>query len=201
MFIVTLASLFTSCRRHNEEDPWVPHLKHLNNRLKGEWELYKITVDGVDSSTWLSLDSTNIIRFLKFTPDKKESIISGTGLVQIKCYKEQAYIQEFKALITNTKRDTSYVIIEKLGYTFCEGSSDCNQFNLVILKSRVVGLSYQAYEYRPKNSLTINDYYYMPITFNQIKMATSKDLILSKNIRIGGLSAKIEYLFYYKKLK
>lgn len=197
IFILFLTSIIiNSCKRHNPEDPYYPHFKHLNSRLKGEWELVKIVIDGNDSSVYLKIDTVPIISYFKFEPKSKYTSHSGNGFLYIKTKNMKEYPERVGTFRiddghTGTKNDTVYALT-KLAYSFYEGKIENNYFGFGSSgEEEITSTSNLAPVFKPISYKIFNNFYFLDRrgSFNEYKImkATNKRLILENKFEFTNI--------------
>lgn len=204
-FIFLSLLLLFSCKKHNPEDPWYPHFKHLNERLEGEWELVKLYINGEDSSAYLDIDTMSIARFFKFEPTENISAVQGKGILYIKTKNMEDYPDQIGACSSNwaTDTDSSQKSLTKLSYLFREGQKSGSNFFKLYYTETEETLSFPSgtVSFKPVNGIFdgFNNFYYRPFYSHSIRKATKKNFIIEGSTYKGSLVKRYRYEF--KKIK
>ena len=207
-FLLLLVILW-SCGKHNPEDPWYPHFKHMNKRLEGEWELVKLYIDGEDSSVYLDIDTMPIARFFKFEPTKEINEVEGEGILYLKSKNMENYPEKVGACPSDwvTVDDSSKKAIVKLTYKFREGSkkgSSYFKYGFTDIEE-ISAFTPETAVFKPLKftNIIFNNFYYRPFYSHSIARATKHDFIIQSNFYYNpfDIYSSKKYRYEFKKIK
>jgi hypothetical protein len=218
--LVCIGLLIVSCKKHNPEDPFLPHFKHLNERLDGEWELVSLHINEQVLSTFskddvyenysylLDIDTVNIAKFFKFVPLENGNKVQGSGNLYIKSKSMKEYPDKI-GISQNMLHDITdtNIATAKLKYSFLEGATDKDYLKFdVTMVEGLDNLPIDIPTFKPIDGYFVFNNFFLRYFFDfKIKKATSKELILYRSIALNPELAEHatyrRYRLIFKKIK
>jgi hypothetical protein len=220
IFYFCIITILLSCKKHNPEDPFLPHFNHLNDRLEGEWELVALHINEQVYSTFskddvyenysylLDIDTVNIAKFFKFVPTENGNKVEGKGELYIKSKNMVDYPTKvgISQNMLHNINDTN-VATAALTYSFLEGSTDKDFFKFDATYIEDVGsLTSETPTFKPIDGyLVFNNFFLRYFLDFKIKKATKKELILYRSLSLNPELAEHatyrRYRLTFKKIK